>query len=147
MLLPPELRLNQADPIGWEQSVSHPARLLDALLLLSGEVIAPCCSLRREGWHASGGHWPREDEIRSTSVATTQRIGWGLVGAGTTMLARAATRRALIDEAGGPRLPHAARRNHSFTMMVALAAVAGALLAVGDVLQKQRKQVARAPQV
>jgi len=79
-------------------------------------------------------------------VATTQRIGWGLVGAGTTMLTRAATRRALLDDGGGPRLPQAARRNHTFTMMVALAAVAGALSAVGDVLQKQRKQVARAPQ-
>ena len=80
-------------------------------------------------------------------MGTAQKIGWGLVGAGTTMLTRAATRRALVDDAGAPRLPRVARRNHTFTMMIALAAISGALLALGDVLQKQRKHVVNTPKV
>ncbi len=64
-----------------------------------------------------------------------------MAGAATTMLARKMTRRALHSPRGTPRLPRAARRNRSFTMMVLLAAAAGALLAIGDVLQEQRKHV------
>jgi hypothetical protein len=79
-------------------------------------------------------------------VATAQRIGWGLIGTGTTMLTRTAMRRALHDSGGAPRLPPAARRNHTFEMMVALAGVAGALLALADVLREQRKQVVQQPQ-
>lgn len=62
-----------------------------------------------------------------------------MVGAGTTMMTRVLTRRALHDPHGAPRLPRTARKNGSFAMMVVLAVAAGALLALADVLQEQRK--------
>jgi hypothetical protein len=74
-------------------------------------------------------------------MAKTRTIGWGMVGAATTMLARRATRRAMHEQSGAPRLPHAARRKHTFGMMLMFASLAGALLALGDVLQEQRKHV------
>jgi hypothetical protein len=67
-----------------------------------------------------------------------------MIGAATTMLARAATRRAMHDAGGAPRLPRAAQKNTGFGMMLLLAATAGALLALGDVLQEQRKHVTQA---
>jgi hypothetical protein len=45
---------------------------------------------------------------------------------------------------GAPRLPAAARRDNSFVVMVGIAAAAGALLALGDVLQQQRKRTTQA---
>jgi hypothetical protein len=45
---------------------------------------------------------------------------------------------------GEPRLPFEARRNNGFGMLLLMAAAAGALLAIGDVLQERRKEVARA---
>jgi hypothetical protein len=60
------------------------------------------------------------------------------------MVARKATRRALHEQNGAPRLPHATRRRKTFGMMLLLAAVAGAVLAFGDVLQEQRKHVTHA---
>jgi len=71
-------------------------------------------------------------------------LGWGAIGAATTMVARKATRRALHEQSGAPRLPRATRRRKTFGMMLLLAAVAGAVLAFGDVLQEQRKHVAHA---
>jgi hypothetical protein len=67
-----------------------------------------------------------------------------MVGAGTTMLVRNVTKRAMHDRRGDPRLPRAARRNISFTMMLLLASAAGVMLALGDVLQERRQQVAHA---
>ena len=74
-------------------------------------------------------------------MALAQTIGWGMAGAATTMLARTVTHRAMHEQNGTPRLPRTARKNDSFSMMLVLAAAAGALLALGDVLQEQRKQV------
>jgi hypothetical protein len=74
-------------------------------------------------------------------MASARSLGFGMVGAATTMLTRKMARRAMHSPRGTPRLPRAARRNRSFAMMVALAAAAGALLAIGDVLQEQRKHV------
>jgi hypothetical protein len=76
-------------------------------------------------------------------MAATHALGWGLIGSAATMLARTATRRAMHDPRGAPRLPRAARRSNGFGAMLLLAVAAGALLAVGDVLQEQRKQVAQ----
>lgn len=73
-------------------------------------------------------------------MALTQ-VAWGMVGAGTTMIARTMTRRAMHDAHGSPRLPLAARRNLSFSMMVVLAGAAGVMLALGDVLREGRKQL------
>lgn len=70
-------------------------------------------------------------------------FGWGMVGAATTMIARTATRRAMHDERGAPKLPRAARRDLSFGMMILLAGAAGVMLALGDVLQERRKQIAQ----
>jgi len=71
-----------------------------------------------------------------------QRVGWGLVGAATTMLARRITRRALYN-GHRPRLPQAARRSRGVGGLLLMAAAAGALLAVADVLQDQRTRVAQ----
>jgi hypothetical protein len=77
-------------------------------------------------------------------MAKAQTLGWGMIGAATTMLVRRATRRAMHEPGGTPRLPRAARRRKTFGMMLALAGAAGALLALGDVLQEQRKHVVEA---
>jgi hypothetical protein len=45
------------------------------------------------------------------------------------------------EQNGEPRLPRTARKTNSFGMMLLLAAGAGALLALGDVLQEQRKEI------
>lgn len=76
-------------------------------------------------------------------MGTTQ-VGIGMIGAGTTMLVRNVTRRVMHDRRGDPRLPRVARRNISFPMMLLLASAAGVMLALGDVLQERRQQVARA---
>jgi hypothetical protein len=81
-----------------------------------------------------------EDQI-ATKITT---IAWGMVGGATTMLVRMATRRAMHEQSGEPRLPHATRRKQTFGMMLLLAASAGALLALGDVFQEQRKHVTQA---
>jgi hypothetical protein len=65
-----------------------------------------------------------------------------MVGAAVTMLARNATRRALHDENGAPRLPRAARRSNGVTTLLIMAAASGALLALVDVVQEQRRQLA-----
>lgn len=77
-------------------------------------------------------------------MSTSQTLGWGLIGAATTKLSRMATRRAMHRSSGEPRLPFEARRNNGFGMLLLMAAAAGALLAIGDVLQERRKEVARA---
>jgi len=65
--------------------------------------------------------------------------GWGLAGSAATMLARTATRKAMHKQGGTPRLPRAARQNNGFGMMLLLAVATGALLALADVMQEQRK--------
>jgi hypothetical protein len=45
------------------------------------------------------------------------------------------------DENGALKLPRAARRADSVTMLLFVAAVSGALLALADVMQEQRKQL------
>lgn len=67
----------------------------------------------------------------------------GLAGAATTMLVRKTAKRAMYTRTGAPRLPQPVRSNNSFAMVLLLAAAAGAMLAIADVLQEQRKQVAR----
>lgn len=73
-----------------------------------------------------------------------QTAALGVVGSAATMLARRATRKAMHTEDGAPRLPRAARNNTGFAMFLALAAAAGIMLAVADVLQEQRQRAARA---
>jgi hypothetical protein len=76
-------------------------------------------------------------------MRTSHTLGWALIGAATTKLSRMATRRAMHASNGAPRLPRAARTNNGLGMVLLLAAAAGAMLALGDVLQEQRKQVVR----
>ena len=76
-------------------------------------------------------------------MAMAHSIGWGMAGSAATMLTRTATRRAMHARNGAPRLPRAARRRDSFAIMLALAAAAGAILALGDVLQEQRKRATK----
>jgi hypothetical protein len=64
-----------------------------------------------------------------------------MLGAAVTMLARNATRRAMHDRSGLPKLPRATRRSTSVTMLLVVAAASGALLAVSDLLQEQRRHL------
>ena len=75
-------------------------------------------------------------------MASGRTVGIGIIGAAMTMLVRSLTRRAMHDQRGSVKLPRAARRTNSLTMVIALAALSGALLALGDVLQEQRKHLA-----
>ena len=74
-------------------------------------------------------------------MASARTVGLGIVGAAVTMLARQVTRRAMHDENGALKLPRAARRADSVTMLLFVAAASGALLALADVMQEQRKQL------
>jgi hypothetical protein len=76
-------------------------------------------------------------------MAKAQSFGWGMAGAAASMLARTATRRAMHVRTGAPRLPRAVRRRNSFGTMILLAVATGVILALGDVLQEQRKRVTR----
>lgn len=64
-----------------------------------------------------------------------------MVGSAATMLARTLIRRAMHTKGGAPRLPRAARTNDGLKMVLLLAVAAGAMLALGDVLQEQRKEI------
>jgi hypothetical protein len=75
-------------------------------------------------------------------MATLQRIALGLIGGATTVIVRRLTRRTMHEQTGRPRLPRGLRKSNSIATMLALAGTAGALLALGDVLQEQRKHVA-----
>jgi hypothetical protein len=75
-------------------------------------------------------------------MAVIQRAGLAILGAATTMMARRMTTMALHRDDGRPKLPAPVRRADSIRMMLLLAGVAGVMLALGDMLQEQRKQVA-----
>ena len=79
------------------------------------------------------------DEV--VHMAAVERIGLGLIGAATTMVVRRVMRRTLHRDSGEPKLPRAVRRSSSVRSVLLLAGAAGALLAIGDVLQEQRKLV------
>jgi hypothetical protein len=59
------------------------------------------------------------------------------------MLVRRLARWTMHEQSGEPKLPRSVRRSRSVGLMLVLAGAAGALLAFGDVLQEQRKQVAQ----
>lgn len=77
-------------------------------------------------------------------MGMAQAAGMGMLGSATTMLTRRAARRAMHRRDGAPRMPRAARQNPGFGMMLLLAAAAGAMLAIADVLLEQRKSATRA---
>jgi hypothetical protein len=77
-------------------------------------------------------------------MTSARTVALGIVGATVTMLARNATRRAIHDARGVPKLPRAARRSNSVTMLLIIAAASGALLALSDLLQEQRRQLSDA---
>ena len=70
-------------------------------------------------------------------------IAAGVLGGTTTRLTRTAACRALHAKTGAPRLPQRARDRSGLLMMLAWAAAAGVILALGDVLLEQRKQSMR----
>ncbi len=73
-----------------------------------------------------------------------QTAALGLAGTATTMLTRRAARKAMYTRTGTPRLPRAARDSDSFLAILLLAAAAGAVLAIADVLQERRKEASSA---
>lgn len=75
---------------------------------------------------------------------TVQTAAMGLVGSATTMLTRRAARKAMYRPDGAPRLPRVAREKDGFVTFLVLAAAAGIVFAMADVLQDQRKHRARA---
>lgn len=76
-------------------------------------------------------------------MALAHTVGLGMVGSATTMLARRATRRAMHRPGGDARLPRAAHQNKGLGMVLLLAAAAGVILALADVLQEQRQHATR----
>jgi hypothetical protein len=76
-------------------------------------------------------------------MGTARTIGWGMLGSAATLLARRATRSAMHDDWGDVRLPEATQRSTLGTMLV-VAAAAGALLALGDILREQRQRATQA---
>lgn len=77
-------------------------------------------------------------------MGMAQQIGWSVVGVGTTMAARKIANRVMHDANGAPKMSRMTRRNSSFGVMVALAAAAGVLLALGDILNEHRKDAVEA---
>lgn len=73
-----------------------------------------------------------------------RKMMWMVVGTATSRLVRGATRRALHNHAGRPKLPAKVRRSRDLGMAIALAAGASALMGFGDVLKEQGKDTARA---
>ena len=69
------------------------------------------------------------------------KAGLGMAGAAVTMLARKMTRRMMHDERGEPKLPRAARRSNSVTMVLMVAAASGVLLALAEILQEERRHL------
>jgi hypothetical protein len=77
-------------------------------------------------------------------MGMAKNLGMGVIGGATTMLARTATRRAMHDRRGTPKLPRRARRGRGVGAVLAWAAAAGVVFALADVLQEQRAFTARA---
>ena len=73
-------------------------------------------------------------------MSMTAAMTSGILGGATTKLTRSATRRAMHARTGTPRLPRAAQNGHGLLMMLAWAAAAGVILAIGDVLLEQRRR-------
>lgn len=67
------------------------------------------------------------------------RMATGALAGATTMLSRSATRRAMHEKGGAPRLPRRTRYQRGVAVMLAWAAAAGVILALADVLREQRK--------
>lgn len=68
---------------------------------------------------------------------------WAMAGGLTRRVVRGATRRAMHTPYGATRLPPAARKGRGFGNAMMWAAGAGAMLALADVLQEQRKDTLR----
>jgi hypothetical protein len=77
-------------------------------------------------------------------MASARAVTLGVVGAAITVLARKVTRRAMHDASGTPKLLGVARNSNSVMMLLLVAAASGALLALGEVLQEQRRHLADA---
>ncbi len=71
-----------------------------------------------------------------------KKLMWGLAGMTATKVARAGTRRAMHTRYGDPRLPQRVKARSGFSNVLMLAAGAGIVLAVADVL-KEQKQIAK----
>lgn len=67
-----------------------------------------------------------------------KKVMWGLMSATTAKVARTATRRAMHNNYGNPRLPVQARQRSGLGTALMWAAAAGVVLAVADVFKEQR---------
>lgn len=68
-------------------------------------------------------------------------VMWGLAGATTSKMARVATRRAMHNSYGDPRLPQRARVRDGLGTALMWAAATGIVLALADVMKEQRSIV------
>lgn len=78
-------------------------------------------------------------------MSKTAALTSGVLGGAATMLTRTATRKAMYAKNGAPRLPQRATQRQGMVTMLLWAAAAGVLLALADVLLKQRRQSAESP--
>jgi hypothetical protein len=72
-----------------------------------------------------------------------RRLVWAVLGTVATRMARRATRQALHNDWGNPRLPHRVRRERGLATALAWAVGTGAAMALADVLTEQGRTAAR----
>jgi hypothetical protein len=73
-----------------------------------------------------------------------RKVMWTVVGGATAKAVRKATRNALHDEVGKPKLPRPVRRRRGLAPALAFAVGAAALNALADVLWEQARDSASA---
>ena len=78
-------------------------------------------------------------------MAMAAAMASGILGGATTKFTRTAARKAMHGRSGAPRLPRTAQNGHGLLMMLAWAAAAGVILAIGDVLLEQRRRSVDTP--
>ena len=74
----------------------------------------------------------------------SRKILYAVLGTVASKVVRSRTSKAMHTPGGAPRLPRPVRRRSGLATALALAAGAGALMALADVLNEQGKDAARA---
>ena len=73
-----------------------------------------------------------------------RKLLWMAVGTATSKAVRGATRSALHNRSGSPKLPRTSRRRRGMGTALTWVVGASALMALADVLKEQSKDAARA---
>jgi hypothetical protein len=77
-------------------------------------------------------------------MAIGRKLMWAVVGGVTSKVVRSATRRAMHNDVGNPRLPQPVRRRRGMGTALTWVVGASALMAIADTLSEQGRNAARA---